>query len=158
MLTGGKRPPSQVTAFRPSTSRPSTSGDAARRDAERPVERLVGPPPRGGLLFRDNSEVLAHLLANGFRGMSNSSTLTHPSTAADYVRRVRSRAPAAPPRSRARATPSASRSSTRTSGPTITTAVYGERLLLLESVGGGRKPLYLHFPDSMRKDHPSLPR
>jgi hypothetical protein len=46
--------------------------------------------PKGGLLFHgDNKEVLAHLLANGFRGRVNLIYIDPPfDSGADYVRRV----------------------------------------------------------------------
>ena len=49
--------------------------------------------PRGGLLFHgDNREVLAHLLANGFRGKVNLIYIDPPfDSGADYVRRVQLR-------------------------------------------------------------------
>ncbi len=75
MLTWvGKRPLSHVTAF-----------PAQHIETFDPLGTLAKPPadpdlwrdwptsyPRGGLLFHgDNKEVLAHLLANGFRGKVN---------------------------------------------------------------------------------------
>lgn len=51
--------------------------------------------PRGGLLFHgDNKEVLAHLLANGFRGKVNLVYIDPPfDSGADYVRKVSLRGP-----------------------------------------------------------------
>jgi hypothetical protein len=51
--------------------------------------------PRGGLLFHgDNKEVLAHLLANGFRGKVKLVYIDPPfDSGADYVRRVSLRGP-----------------------------------------------------------------
>lgn len=51
--------------------------------------------PRGGLLFHgDNKEVLAHLLANGFRGKVNLIYIDPPfDSGADYVRKVTLRGP-----------------------------------------------------------------
>ena len=51
--------------------------------------------PRGGLLFHgDNKEVLAHLLANGFRGKVNLAYIDPPfDSGADYVRKVTLRGP-----------------------------------------------------------------
>jgi DNA modification methylase len=51
--------------------------------------------PRGGLLFHgDNKEVLAHLLANGFRGKVDLVYIDPPfDSGADYVRRVTLRGP-----------------------------------------------------------------
>src|SRR5512144_1118231 len=49
--------------------------------------------PKGGLLFHgDNKEVLAHLLANGFRGKVNLIYIDPPfDSGADYVRKVQLR-------------------------------------------------------------------
>jgi len=92
MLTWvGKRPLSHVTAFpaqHVETYAPGNGGSAA-----------LGPPfyadwprayPKGGLLFHgDNKEVLAHLLANGFRGRVNLIYIDPPfDSGADYVRKV----------------------------------------------------------------------
>ncbi len=51
--------------------------------------------PRGGLLFHgDNKEVLAHLVANGFRGKVNLVYIDPPfDSGADYVRKVTLRGP-----------------------------------------------------------------
>ncbi len=96
MLTWvGKRPLRHVTAF------PSQivevfdpTGDAPRRSDE----TWKGWPeryPQGGLLFHgDNKEVLAHLLANGFRGKVNLVYIDPPfDSGADYVRKVTLRGP-----------------------------------------------------------------
>ncbi len=93
MLTWvGKRPLSHVTAFPAqhveTYSAPGNGGSAA-----------LDPPyvgywprayPKGGLLFHgDNKEVLAHLLANGFRGKVNLVYIDPPfDSGADYVRKV----------------------------------------------------------------------
>ena len=52
--------------------------------------------PKGGLLFHgDNKEVLAHLLANGFRGKVQLIYIDPPfDSGADYVRKVSLRGPA----------------------------------------------------------------
>ncbi len=91
MLTWvGKRPLRQVTAFpaqHVETFDPS--GDAAKRREEIWNDWPDGYP-RAGLLFHgDNKEVLAHLLANGFRGKVNLIYIDPPfDSGADYVRRV----------------------------------------------------------------------
>jgi adenine-specific DNA-methyltransferase len=83
MLTWvGKRPLRQVTAFpaqRVEVFDPA--GDAKRRS--------------GGLLYHgDNKEVLAHLLANGFRGKVDLVYIDPPfDSGADYVRKVTLRGP-----------------------------------------------------------------
>ncbi len=93
MLTWvGKRPLSHVTAF-----------PAQHIETFDPLGTIAKPPadpdlwrdwptsyPRGGLLFHgDNKEVLAHLLANGFRGKVNLVYIDPPfDSGADYVRKV----------------------------------------------------------------------
>lgn len=66
----GKRPLGRVTAFpaqQIETFDPSS--DAATRAADENWADWPSSYPSGGLLFHgDNKEVLAHLLANGFRG------------------------------------------------------------------------------------------
>jgi len=69
-------------------------GDAGKRGGDRWSdwpERY----PRGGLLFHgDNKEVLAHLLANGFRGKVHLVYIDPPfDSGADYVRKVTLRGP-----------------------------------------------------------------
>jgi hypothetical protein len=88
----GKRPLTHVTAF-----------PAQHVETFDPEATLTRPPaepdlwkdwpaayPRGGLLFHgDNKEVLAHLLANGFRGKVNLVYIDPPfDSGADYVRKV----------------------------------------------------------------------
>jgi len=96
MLTWvGKRPLRHVTAFpaqHVETFDPA--GDAARRAGETWVE-WPAAYPRGGLLFHgDNKEVLAHLLANGFRGKVDLVYIDPPfDSGADYVRKVSLRGP-----------------------------------------------------------------
>lgn len=91
MLTWvGKRPLRHVVAFpaqHVETFDPS--GDAAKRRGEIWNDWPDGYP-RAGLLFHgDNKEVLAHLLANGFRGKINLIYIDPPfDSGADYVRRV----------------------------------------------------------------------
>jgi DNA modification methylase len=93
MLTWvGKRPLSHVTAF-----------PAQHVESFDPTGSFGGKPasldlwkdwptayPKGGLLFHgDNKEVLAHLLANGFRGKVNLIYIDPPfDSGADYVRKV----------------------------------------------------------------------
>ncbi len=96
MLTWvGKRPLRHVTAF-PAQHVESfdPTGDAAKRSGD----AWTGWPeryPRGGLLFHgDNKEVLAHLLANGFRGKADLVYIDPPfDSGADYVRKVTLRGP-----------------------------------------------------------------
>lgn len=89
MLTWvGKRPLSQVTAF------PAQHVESFGTPVE--DDRWDDWPtryPQGGLLFHgDNKEVLAHLLANGFRGKVSLIYIDPPfDSGADYVRRVQLR-------------------------------------------------------------------
>ncbi len=91
MLTWvGKRPLTRVTAFpaqqvesfAPAAKRAPDDGDGWRD--------WPAAYPRGGLLIHgDNKEVLAHLLANGFRGKVNLIYIDPPfDSGADYVRKV----------------------------------------------------------------------
>ena len=95
MLTWvGKRPLSHVTAFpaqhietfAPTT--PKLKNDAIWKE-------WPSAYPRGGLLFHgDNKEVLANLLASGFRGKANLIYIDPPfDSGADYVRKVSLRGP-----------------------------------------------------------------
>ena len=89
----GKRPLAQVTAF--PAQHVETFDPAGAADL-RGVDLWAGWPdryPRGGLLFHgDNKEVLANLLANGFRGRVKLIIIDPPfDSGADYVRRVRLR-------------------------------------------------------------------
>lgn len=97
MLTWvGKRPLSHVTAFpaqHVETFDPTGELDKPRTDdvwADWPEKY-----PKGGLLFHgDNKDVLAHLLANGFRGKIDLIYIDPPfDSGADYVRRVSLRGP-----------------------------------------------------------------
>ncbi len=96
MLTWvGKRPLRDVVAFpaqHVETFDPS--GDAAKRGGEI-WKDWPDAYPHGGLLFHgDNKEVLAHLLANGFRGKVNLIYIDPPfDSGADYVRKVSLRGP-----------------------------------------------------------------
>jgi DNA modification methylase len=97
MLTWvGKRPLSQVTAF--PAQHVETFDPTGELRAPRADEIWKDWPsayPQGGLLFHgDNKEVLAHLLANGFRGRVNLIYIDPPfDSGADYVRRVSLRGP-----------------------------------------------------------------
>ena len=96
MLTWvGKRPLRHVTAF-PAQHVESfdPTGDAAKRAGDA-WQDWPDRYPRGGLLFHgDNKEVLAHLLANGFRGKVNLVYIDPPfDSGADYVRKVTLRGP-----------------------------------------------------------------
>ncbi|MHB8893633.1 MAG: site-specific DNA-methyltransferase [Candidatus Geothermincolia bacterium] len=101
MLTWvGKRPLRRVTAF------PAQHIETFAPDVPAPV-REAGPReggtwtgwpdryPHGGLLFHgDNKEVLAHLLAEGFRGKVNLVYIDPPfDSGADYMRKVSLRGP-----------------------------------------------------------------
>lgn len=87
----GKRPLSHVTAF--------PAQHIETFDPTGSLTKPVNPDlwkdwpaayPKGGLLFHgDNKEVLAHLLANGFRGKVNLIYIDPPfDSGADYVRKV----------------------------------------------------------------------
>ncbi len=96
MLTWvGKRPLGQVTAFPAQhieTFAPSSArrGEKPHADDAELWRDWPGTYPRGGLLFHgDNKEVLAHLLANGFRGKVKLIYIDPPfDSGADYVRKV----------------------------------------------------------------------
>ena len=88
----GKRPLTRVPAF---PAQHVETFDPAGKGAESALADVdwAGWPdryPRGGLLFHgDNKEVLAHLLANGFRGKVKLIYIDPPfDSGADYVRRV----------------------------------------------------------------------
>lgn len=102
----GKKPLGRVTAFPaqhvesfsaenaaqplPATSAAATSSASAVDWAKWPQDL-----PQGGLLYHgDNKEVLAHLLANGFRGQVKLIYIDPPfDSGADYVRKVQLRGP-----------------------------------------------------------------
>ncbi|MFN2544809.1 MAG: site-specific DNA-methyltransferase, partial [Actinomycetota bacterium] len=92
MLTWvGKRPLSHVTAF--PAQHVETFDPTGQLTPSRTEEMWSDWPaayPKGGLLFHgDNLEVLAHLLANGFRGQVDLIYIDPPfDSGADYVRRV----------------------------------------------------------------------
>lgn len=96
MLTWvGKRPLDHVTAFLAQLVEkyePAGADAAAKGDAWRDWPAKY---PKGGLLFHgDNKEVLAHLLANGFRGKVDLIYIDPPfDSGADYVRKVTLRGP-----------------------------------------------------------------
>ncbi|MGE0082020.1 MAG: DNA methyltransferase, partial [Thiohalomonadaceae bacterium] len=94
MLTWvGKRPLERVTAY-PAQHIESFSVPGAE-DFSSDVDWSDWPDayPRGGLLFHgDNKDVLAHLLANGFRGKVKLIYIDPPfDSGADYVRKVQLR-------------------------------------------------------------------
>jgi len=94
MLTWvGKRPLAHVTAFPAQHIESFHPADDAKPEGEMWSDWPDEKYPRGGLLFHgDNKEVLAHLLANGFRGKVNLIYIDPPfDSGADYVRRVRLR-------------------------------------------------------------------
>jgi DNA modification methylase len=156
MLTWvGKRPLRHVTAF-PAQHVESfdPSGDVSKRGSD----VWAGWPdgyPRGGLLFHgDNKEVLAHLLANGFRGKVDLVYIDPPfDSGADYVRKVTLRGP---------------KGTARVDGEGYTlgeqlqyTDIWAndnylqfmyERLLLLKELLGSEGSLYVHV-DSRRCHH-----
>ena len=91
MLTWvGKRPLRHVMAY--PAQRVESYGSADKPGDARPDLWRDWPAdyPRGGLLFHgDNKEVLAHLLANGFRGRVKLIYIDPPfDSGADYVRKV----------------------------------------------------------------------
>ena len=94
MLTWvGKRPLSHVTAFpaqHVETFSTSPSPMVGEGGGEGIWKDWPASYPKGGLLFHgDNKEVLAHLLANGFRGRVNLIYIDPPfDSGADYVRKV----------------------------------------------------------------------
>ena len=93
MLTWvGKRPLSRVTAFPAQHVETFDPAASFGRKPENPDAWRDWPAayPKGGLLFHgDNKEVLAHLLASGFRGKVNLIYIDPPfDSGADYVRKV----------------------------------------------------------------------
>ncbi|HRQ04216.1 MAG TPA: DNA methyltransferase, partial [Ottowia sp.] len=87
----GKRAPASVQAF--PAQLVETYGEQAPDGAL--WERWPDDLRRGGLLYHgDNKEVLAHLLANGFRGQVKLIYIDPPfDSGADYVRKVELRGP-----------------------------------------------------------------
>jgi DNA modification methylase len=92
MLTWvGKRPLATLTAFPAQHIETYSAGEALPHP---PVwSKWPAAYPQGGLLFHgDNKEVLAHLLANGFRGQVKLIYIDPPfDSGADYVRKVQLR-------------------------------------------------------------------
>ena len=100
MLTWvGKRPLGRVTAFpAQNIERFAVGGDGATGSVPNAAADWSDWPQsfaRGGLLFHgDNKDVLAHLLANGFRGKVKLVYIDPPfDSGADYVRKVQLRGP-----------------------------------------------------------------
>ncbi len=91
----GKRPLSRITPFPAQHIETFDATGNAVSTAETPDlwADWPGRYPHGGLLFHgDNKEVLAHLLASGFRGKVDLIYIDPPfDSGADYVRRVRLR-------------------------------------------------------------------
>jgi adenine-specific DNA-methyltransferase len=85
----GKRPLSHVTAFPAQAVERFAAGEQTAWSGATWQDWPAAYPP-GGLLFHgDNKEVLAHLLANGFRGKVNLIYIDPPfDSGADYVRKV----------------------------------------------------------------------
>jgi len=98
MLTWvGKRPLRGVTAYPAQQVETFDPTGSLGKKPEEPEIWKDWPKgyPKGGLLFHgDNKEVLAHLLANGFRGKVNLVYIDPPfDSGADYVRKVSLRGP-----------------------------------------------------------------
>lgn len=98
MLTWvGKRPLRAVTPFPAQQVESLTAPDVEKVLMQTSETWKDWPPhyPHGGLLFHgDNKEVLAHLLANGFRGKVQLIYIDPPfDSGADYIRKVSLRGP-----------------------------------------------------------------
>jgi DNA modification methylase len=98
MLTWvGKKPLARVTAFPAQHIETVPAPQAAVGAKLGPADWKDWPRdlPQGGLLYHgDNKEVLAHLLANGFRGQVKLIYIDPPfDSGADYVRKVQLRGP-----------------------------------------------------------------
>lgn len=93
----GKKPLGRVTAFPAQHIERFSAEDAAHPLPPNSADWSKWPKdlPQGGLLYHgDNKEVLAHLLANGFRGQVKLIYIDPPfDSAADYVRKVQLRGP-----------------------------------------------------------------
>jgi DNA modification methylase len=93
----GKKPLGRVTAFPAQHIERFSADDAAHPLPPSSVDWSKWPKdlPQGGLLYHgDNKEVLAHLLANGFRGQVKLIYIDPPfDSGADYVRKVQLRGP-----------------------------------------------------------------
>lgn len=93
----GKKPLGRVTAFPAQQIERFSANDAAHPLPPGSADWSKWPKdlPQGGLLYHgDNKEVLAHLLANGFRGQVKLIYIDPPfDSGADYVRKVQLRGP-----------------------------------------------------------------
>jgi DNA modification methylase len=93
----GKKPLSRVSAFPAQLIERFSAEDASHPLSPSSVDWSKWPKdlPQGGLLYHgDNKEVLAHLLANGFRGQVKLIYIDPPfDSGADYVRKVQLRGP-----------------------------------------------------------------
>jgi len=93
----GKKPLGRVTAFPAQHVERFGAGDASNPLPASGADWTHWPKdlPQGGLLYHgDNKEVLAHLLANGFRGQVKLIYIDPPfDSGADYVRKVQLRGP-----------------------------------------------------------------
>lgn len=93
----GKKPLGRVTAFPAQHIERFSADDAAHPLPPSFTDWSKWPKdlPQGGLLYHgDNKEVLAHLLANGFRGQVKLIYIDPPfDSGADYVRKVQLRGP-----------------------------------------------------------------
>ena len=93
----GKKPLGRVTAFPAQAIERFSATDAAPAQGLGSADWSKWPQdlPQGGLLYHgDNKEVLAHLLANGFRGQVKLIYIDPPfDSGADYVRKVQLRGP-----------------------------------------------------------------
>jgi DNA modification methylase len=93
----GKKPLGRVTAFPAQHIERFSADDAAHQLPPSSVDWSKWPKdlPQGGLLYHgDNKEVLAYLLANGFRGQVKLIYIDPPfDSGADYVRKVQLRGP-----------------------------------------------------------------
>ena len=93
----GKKPLGRVTAFPAQAIEHFSATDIAPAQGLGAADWSKWPQdlPQGGLLYHgDNKEVLAHLLANGFRGQVKLIYIDPPfDSGADYVRKVQLRGP-----------------------------------------------------------------
>lgn len=93
----GKKPLGRVTAFPAQHIERFSADDAVHPLPPSAADWSQWPKdlPQGGLLYHgDNKEVLAHLLANGFRGQVKLIYIDPPfDSGADYVRKVQLRGP-----------------------------------------------------------------
>lgn len=93
----GKKPLGRITAFPAQHIEYFSANDASHPLPPSSADWCNWPKllPQGGLLYHgDNKEVLAHLLANGFRGQVKLIYIDPPfDSGADYVRKVQLRGP-----------------------------------------------------------------